>query len=82
MSATDELRRVAKHHHDEANMRRKKAQDYHRQGRKADLAGQRRAAKEWTAMGDAELSVAASQQAEADRLTTMADVYDEMPDPP
>ena len=63
-------------------MRRKKGLEFCRQSERADLAGQQRAAKQWRAMGDAELRVAASQQEEADRLTTMADVYDELPDPP
>jgi hypothetical protein len=82
MSATDELRKLATHHRDEANGRRKKGLEYYRQARKAEQTGQKRATKEWQAMGDAELRVAASQQAEAERLTAMADVYDEMPDAP
>jgi hypothetical protein len=69
MSATDELRKLAKHHQDEANGRCKKGLEYYRQARKAEQA-------------DGQLRVAASQQAEAARLTAMADVYDEMPDPP
>ncbi len=82
MSDTTKLREVAEHHRAEAEARRKKAHEHFRQAQKAEHAGETRAAKVWQALGNAELDVAARQQAEADRLTTMADVYEELPEPP
>lgn len=82
MSGTTKLREVAQHHHDEAARRRKVAHGYFVQAQKGEDAGERRAAKVWQAMAEAEQAVAARQQEEGDRLTTMADVYDELPEPP
>ncbi|HEX4516060.1 MAG TPA: hypothetical protein VH054_21070 [Polyangiaceae bacterium] len=80
MGDTDQLRKVAEHHHSEAQTHRKKGAEYHKTAEKADLAGKKRAAKEFRAMGDAELKIAASQHAEGDRLKMMADIYDEVPE--
>jgi hypothetical protein len=82
MSGTGKLREVAEHHHDEAARRRKLARGYFVQAQKAEDAGELRAAKVWQAMAEAEQAIAARQQEEGDRLTTMADVYDELPEPP
>ena len=79
MSDTSKLREVADHHQAEALERSKIARSRYIMAEKAEAAGDTRGAREYRAMGDAERKVAASQQAEADRLRTMADVYDEMP---